>query len=135
MFVSLQKLQCQVAIGVQIPDPRLRGSRVSALLTGAWIAWGWLKTTPVTRVSVCVVRCDKIGPTARLVKRPIYTDLNEEDISFRGPSGLVHVSRSAKIKQKERSEVCFSQESVSVMGVSSLILVSSRCLVRTGRLV
>lgn len=133
MFVSLQKLQCQVAIGVQIPDPRLRGSRVSALLTRSWIASGWLKTTPVTRVSVCVVRCDKIGPTARRVKRPIYTDLNEEDISFGGPSGLVHVTRSAKIKQKEK--VCFSQESVSVMGVSSLILVSSWCLVRTGRLV
>lgn len=84
-------------------------------------------------MSVCVVRCDKIGPTARLVKRPIYTDLNEEDISFRGPSGLVQVSRSTKIKQKEK--VCFSQESVSVIGVSSLILVSSWCLFRTGRLV
>lgn len=42
----------------------------------------WVKTIPVTRVSVCVLRCDPIGSAAHWVKRPTCADPNEVALSF-----------------------------------------------------
>lgn len=66
---------------------RFRGWDTRSSLKGGLVSQhsARLKTTPVTRVSVCVLRCDQIGPTARSVKRPTCADLNEAGIQFWDP--------------------------------------------------
>lgn len=99
---------------------RFRGWDTRSSLKGGLVSQhsGRLKTTPVTRVSVCVLRCDQIGPTARSVKRPTYADLNEASIQFWDPrdSPPHRVSRWADIEQ---NKLCLSLRSLFLLWVSA----------------
>lgn len=110
--------------GVETPDPRLKG--VSCLST----------ENHTCNQSVCLCaqvwsnRSDgSLGKEANLrwPKWSRYPVLRSQRLS--------PPHRVSRWADTEQNNLSFSQESVSVMGVSSLILVSSWCLVRTGRLV
>lgn len=106
-----------------LPQPRCQTKvwRHPILAKGGLVSQhsGRVKTIPVTRVSVCVLRCDQIGPTARPLKRPACADLNEADLQLCDPWDSNPSSPCPDKQKRSRASCVVSLRSLFLLWVSA----------------